>query len=116
MKAGPKAAPDGRPLSLGTLPKSGRDRPVAFIERYCRLPKGGKGNPAERPIRLRPWQREIIHGLYDRDPRPRQGLVSVARKNGKSLLAGCLALYHLLGDGERSAEVVLSVSTSAQRR
>jgi phage terminase large subunit-like protein len=80
---------------------------IAFVERYCRLPKGGKGNPPERPIRLRPWQREIIRGLYDREPRPRQGLVSVARKNGKSLLAACLGLYHLLGDGERSAEVVI---------
>jgi phage terminase large subunit-like protein len=107
MRAGPKAAPAGRPLSLHTLPANGGERVIKFIERYCKLPKGGRGNPAEAPIRLREWQQAIIRGLYDRDPRPRQGLVSVARKNGKSLLAACLALYHLLGDGERSAEVVI---------
>src|SRR6266536_6431036 len=107
MRAGPKAAPAGRPLSLHTLPPNGGDRVIKFIERYCKLPKGGRGNPAEAPIRLREWQQAISRGLYDRDPRPRQGLVSVARKNGKSLLAACLALYHLLADGERSAEVVI---------
>jgi len=107
VKAGPKAAPTGSPLHLSSLPKGGGDRVIAFIERYCRLPKGGKGNPAGRPVRLRPWQREIIHGLYDPDPRPRQGLVSVSRKNGKSLLAACLGLYGLLGDGEESGEVVI---------
>jgi phage terminase large subunit-like protein len=107
VRAGPKAAPSGRPLHLRSLPPAGGDRVIAFIERYCRLPKGGKGNPAEQPIRLRDWQQAIIRGLYDRGPRPRQGLVSVARKNGKSLLAACLGLYHLLADGERSAEVII---------
>jgi phage terminase large subunit-like protein len=107
VRAGPKAAPSGRPLHLQSLPPAGGERVIAFIERYCRLPKGGKGNPAEQPIRLRDWQKAIIRGLYDRDPRPRQGLVSVARKNGKSLLAACLGLYHLLADGERSAEVII---------
>lgn len=107
MKAGPKSAPTGRPLQLTSLPNGGGERVIAFIEQYCKVPKGGKGNPAGKPIRLRQWQRDIVHGLYDPEPRPRQGLVSVARKNGKSLLAACLALYHLLGDGEESAEVVI---------
>jgi len=106
MKAGPKAAPTGLPLPLESLPSDGGARVSAFIERYCRLPKGGSGNPAGQPIVLRPWQREIVHGLFDQ-PRPRQGLVSVARKNGKSLLAACLGLYGLLGDGEESAEVLI---------
>ncbi len=106
VRAGPKAAPAGEPLNLDDLPESG-ERVIAFIEEFCRLPKGGTGNPAGSPIRLRPWQRQIIHGLYSRDRRPRQGVVSVARKNGKSLLAACLALYHLLADGEESAEVIV---------
>jgi phage terminase large subunit-like protein len=72
----------------------------------ARLPKGGRRNPAGHPIVLRRWQRDIVHGLFDQ-PRPRQGLVSVARKNGKSLLAACLGLYGLLGDGEESAEVLI---------
>lgn len=110
MRAGPKAAPKGEPLPLHELPEGGSARVVAFIETYCRVVKGGKGNPAGELIRLRPWQREFLAAVYDPDPRPRQGLLSVARKNGKSLLGAGIALYHLLADGEESAEVLLASS------
>lgn len=107
MRAGPKAAPPGAPLPLHRLPAGGAARVAAFVEDYCRVVKGGTGNPAGAKLRLRPWQRAILTGLYDPDPRPRQALVSVARKNGKTLLASSLALYHLLADGEESAEVIV---------
>ncbi len=110
MRAGPKAEPKGPPLPLHELPAGGSARVAAFIETYCRVVKGGAGNPAGELIRLRGWQREILTGLYDPDPRPRQGLVSVGRKNGKSLLGASLALYHLLADSEESAEVLLASS------
>jgi phage terminase large subunit-like protein len=106
VRAGPKGAPPGLPLDLGSLPESGGDRVIAFIHAYCKLPKGAKGNPAGRPIRLRAWQQEIVHGLFD-DPRPRQALISVARKNGKTLLCAAVALYALLADAEESAEVIV---------
>lgn len=115
-KAGPKSRPTGDPLPLHELPDSGSERVAAFIETYCRVVKGGVGNPAGELIRLRPWQREILAGLYDADPRPRQGLVSVARKNGKSLLGAGIALYHLLADGEESAEVLLASSDERTAR
>ena len=110
MKAGPKALPKGDPLPLHELPASGSARVAAFIETYGRVVKGGRDNPAGSPIRLRPWQRDFLADVYDPDPRPRQGLLSVARKNGKSLLGASLALYHLLADGEESAEVLLASS------
>lgn len=110
MPAGPKRMPTGDPLPLHELPEGGSARVAAFIETYCRVVKGGVGNPAGELIRLRPWQREILAGIYDPEPRPRQGLVSVARKNGKSLLGAGIALYHLLADGEESAEVLLASS------
>lgn len=116
MRAGPKAIPTGAPLPLHELPAGGSARVAAFVESYCRVVKGGAGNPAGALIRLRPWQRDILAGLYDPSPRPRQGLVSVARKNGKSLLGASLALYHLLGDGEESAEVLLASSDEATAR
>lgn len=83
---------------------------VAFIETYCRVVKGGKGNPAGELIRLRQWQKDFLASVYDPEPRPRQALLSIARKNGKSLLGAALALYHLLADGEESAEVLLASS------
>lgn len=110
MRAGPKAAPKGEPLPLHELPEGGSARVAAFIETYCRVVKGGAGNPAGALIRLRPWQREFLAAVYDPEPRPRQGLLSVARKNGKSLLGASIALYHLLADGEESAEVLLASS------
>lgn len=110
MRAGPKAAPKGAPLPLWELPEGGSARVVAFIETYCRVVKGGKGNPAGELIRLRQWQKDFLVDVYDPDPRPRQGLLSVARKNGKSLLGAGVALYHLYADGEESAEVLLASS------
>lgn len=110
MRAGPKAAPQGAPLPLDELPAGGSARVAAFIETYCRVVKGGKGNPAGELIRLRPWQLDFLAAVYDPDPRPRQGLLSVARKNGKSLLGAGIALYHLLADEEESAEVLLASS------
>ena len=110
MRAGPKAAPKGDPLPLHELPEGGSARVAAFIETYCRVVKGGKGNPAGELIRLRQWQRDFLADVYDPDPRPRQGLLSVARKNGKSLLGAGIALYHLYADDEESAEVLLASS------
>ena len=110
MRAGPKAAPKGAPLPLHELPESGSERVAAFIANYCRVVKGGTGNPAGELIRLRQWQRDFLADVYDPVPRPRQGLLSVARKNGKSLLGASIALYHLLADGEESAEVLLASS------
>jgi len=110
VRAGPKAAPKGAPLPLRELPEAGSARVAAFIESYCRVVKGGRDNPAGELIRLRGWQRDFLTALYDPEPRPRQGLLSVARKNGKSLLGASLALYHLLADGEESAEVLLGSS------
>ena len=106
MKAGPKSAPTGKPLHLQSLPKSGSARVVAFIERYCRVPKGSAAVKAGSRIKLLPWQLDVIGGLFD-DPRPRQALISISRKNGKSVLAACIALYALLGDGEEGAEVLI---------
>ena len=110
MRAGPKAAPKGDPLPLELLPESGSERVIAFIESYCRVVKGGKNNPAGEFIRLREWQKDFISAVYDQQPIVRQGLLSVARKNGKSLIGASIALYHLLADGEESAEVLLASS------
>ena len=60
-------------------------------------------------MQLRPWQREIVHELFD-DPRPRHGLVAIPRGNGKSTLAAALALYGLLADGVEGAQVLCVAS------
>jgi len=56
-------------------------------------------------MKLRPWQKAIVHGLLD-EPRPRQGLVAIPAGNGKSALAAALGLFGLLGDGVEGAQVL----------
>jgi phage terminase large subunit-like protein len=110
VKAGPKAALTAPPLDLRRLPKRGGSRAVGFIERYVTVPKGtGEG----RRLRLRPWQRRIVHGLLN-EPRPRQGLVSMPAGNAKSTLGAGLGLYGLLGDGVMGAQVPIIASDKRQ--
>jgi phage terminase large subunit-like protein len=61
-------------------------------------------------MRVLPWHQEVLAGIYDPTPRPRQGLVSIAKKNSKSTFAAALSIYHLVGDEEESAEVLLGSS------
>lgn len=64
VKAGPKRAVvdtvlPWRPRSTGSA------RFAAFCERYIRVPKG-KG--ARKPLKPRPWQRELTGSVLDADP------------------------------------------------
>jgi phage terminase large subunit-like protein len=104
MQAGPKAAPLNRPLPLSKLPKTGGARVVALVEQFVRVPKG-KG--ARKPFRVRPWQRDLIAGVFEQ-PRPRMALWSLPRGNGKSALAATLGLYGLFGDDVEGASVVVA--------
>jgi phage terminase large subunit-like protein len=98
------------PLDLRRLPKSGGSRAIGFVERFVRLPKG---EGARTRLKLRGWQKEIVHGLFD-EPRPRQALVSLPRGNGKTTLAAALGLYGLLGDGVEGAQVICVASDERQ--
>jgi phage terminase large subunit-like protein len=57
-------------------------------------------------LKLRPWQKRFIRAVYRADRggnRPvRTAVLSVARKNGKTQLASCLALAHLCGPESES--------------
>ena len=110
MRAGPKAEITADPLDLSDLPASGGDRVIAFVERFLHVPKG---TGARKPLRLRDWQKDIILDLFD-DPRPRQGLLSIPRGNGKSTLAAALGLYGLFADGVEGAQVLCIASDERQ--
>lgn len=73
------------------------ERVIAFLED---LPITS-GAHAGRKMTIRPWQRDIVNGIYATDSdgaRPvRTAVVSMPRKNGKTALAAGLALAHLLG-------------------
>jgi phage terminase large subunit-like protein len=110
VRAGPKSEVTAGPLDLSSLPVEGGDRVVAFVEEYCRVTRG---TGAKEPMRLRPFQQQLVHGLFD-DPRPRQGLLSIPRGNGKTSLAAALGLYGIFGDGVEGAEVLVVASDQRQ--
>ena len=113
--AGPKAPVAEHELDLSMLPEKRDYRRVdAFAREYIRVPKG---TGAGEPMRLRPWQRQIVKRLYPpTGKRPRQGLVSLPRGNGKSGLAAVLAVYGLLADGVEGAQVAVVASDERQAR
>lgn len=110
MRAGPKRAIDVAPLSLRGLPRGGPERVSRFVHRYLKVPRGvGAG----KRLQLRPWQLAILDELYT-EPRPRAGLVSLPRGNGKTALAAALALYHLFGEKVASPQVLCVASDERQ--
>jgi phage terminase large subunit-like protein len=70
---------------------------IRFIEQLT-VPSGkGEG----KPFKLRPFQKRFIQDVYgpvkDGKRTVRRAILSVARKNGKSVEIACLALTHLVG-------------------
>lgn len=115
LKAGPKAAVDPRKLDLSALPAKRDYRRIArFSEYFLRVPKG---TGALEPFKLRKWQQDIARAMYPATGRrPRQGLVSMPRGNGKSALAAVFALYGLFADEIEGAQVLIVASDERQAR
>ncbi|WP_144121132.1 terminase large subunit [Catellatospora sichuanensis] len=93
--------------------ESKAERVIRFIETFC---VHTKGRFAGKPFLLTDWQKnEIIRPLYGHMQWDTQlgayrrqysiAWLEMARKQGKSQLLSALGLYHLVADGEESAEV-----------
>ena len=109
MKAGPNAAVE--PSSLPFRPRSaGSARFAVFCQRFIRVPMG---TGALSPLRLRPWQIELVGSVLDADPQPRTAGWMLPRGQGKSSLMAAWGLYELFCGGE-GATVALSLSTSGR--
>jgi len=91
MPAGPKPAAD-----LSVLPfcsrKSGAERFAAWCAKYLIVPKG---NGAGKPMRIRPWQIDMLRPFLDSDPRPVIGAIMGPRGLGKTGIFAALGLYEL---------------------
>jgi len=109
VKAGPKAAVDASPLPF--RPRAvGAARFAKFCEKYVKTPKG---TGARSPMRLRPWQVDLVGSVLDADPRPRVAGWMLARGQGKSTLVAALGLYDLML-GEEGASVVVAATDERQ--
>jgi phage terminase large subunit-like protein len=109
VKAGPKPAVDASPLPL----RGSRRRELAvarFATDYVRVPRG---HGVRKPLRVRPWQRELIAASWDSKPRPRLAGWMLPRGQGKTSLTAVLALYELLA-GVEGAQVVVVATDERQ--
>lgn len=86
------------------------ERNAAWIEQYCRIPEG---KFVGQPVRLRPWQRDIIVGIYDTPTR--RAIISFGRKNAKTTLSAFLLLLHLCGPEARPNSQLYSAAQSREQ-
>lgn len=91
------------------------NRPVRFIESFCRLPSGRLG----APFALEPFQKACVQTMFGfvDDSLKRQFhnvLWVIGRKNGKSSLGAALELYMLMADGEGAPQVYNVANSKAQ--
>jgi len=96
------------------------NRVIKFIEKHI---THVKGELAGQPIILENWQKDdIIKPVFgikrkrDDFRRFRTVYVEIPRKNAKSTLGAAIALYLLLSDGERGAEIYSAAGDALQAR
>ena len=85
------------------------ERNCDWIETYCRIPEG---KFVGQRVVLRPWQREIICGIYDNPSGTRRAIVSFGRKNSKTTSSAFLLLLHLVGPEARPNSQLFSAAQS----
>ena len=91
-------------------------RAVTFFEGYLTHTKGKLAN---QPFVLEVWQKQLVGNLFgwrrpDGTRRFRTAYFEIPRKNGKSTLAAGIALYLLLADREKGAEVFTAAADREQ--
>lgn len=107
------------PSGLYIFDQDKAERPITFIERFC---KHSKGEWAGKPVKLELFQKAFISALFgfvhaETGARKyRETMFYVARKNGKSTMLSGIALYMLIADNEAGAEVYSVASKRDQAR
>lgn len=92
------------------------ERPVRFIETFCKVPSGRMG----KPLKLEDYEKAIIEAIFgfvDANTKMRkhtEAFLCVARKNGKTSLAAAIELYMLVADGEGSPQVYNAANSLQQ--
>lgn len=100
------AAPKSRSRGKGKA-KTRAARNIAWIEKHCVVPDG---KFVGKPVKLRPFQCDIIRGIYDQSTR--RAIISFGRKNAKTSLAAMLLLLHLAGPEARPNSELYSSALS----
>lgn len=76
---------------------SGTDRAqkaIDWVQANCCVPEG---RDVGQPVKLRPWQQDLIREIYNNPAKTRRAIISFGRKNGKTAFSAFLLLLHLCG-------------------
>jgi phage terminase large subunit-like protein len=107
------------PKSRYTFVDALAERPIEFIEKFC---KHSKGEWAGKPLTLMLFQKAFISavfGFVDKETglrRFREAFLYMARKNSKTTMLAAIALYCLIADNEAGSEVYCAATKKAQAR
>ena len=93
-----------------TIPRTRGERNCEWIESHCRVPEG---KLVGKHVKLAPFQREIICGVYDSPTR--RAIISFGRKNAKTTLAAFLLLLHLCGPEAKPNSQLFSAAQSREQ-
>lgn len=85
------------------------EKVIAFIEAFCVVPEG---KLVGKPMKLDEFQKRFILEVYDNPAGTRRGILSIARKNGKSAVIGALVLAHIVGPLARQNAQIVSGARS----
>lgn len=87
-------------------------RVIEFIQRYCLVPDGAQ---VGQPLVLDEFQKEFIRDVYDNPHGTLRGILSIARKNGKTGLIAGLLLAHLVGPEAKQNSQIVSGAMSREQ-
>jgi phage terminase large subunit-like protein len=94
-----------KPLTRG-------ERVIAFIQRYCYTPEG---RHVGKPLRLMEFQKRFILDIYDNPAGTARAYLSIARKNGKTVLIAAIVLAHVVGPESRLNSQIISGARSREQ-
>jgi phage terminase large subunit-like protein len=91
------------------------ERVTKFIEQFCTLSGSFRG----QPFILADFQKDIIETIFAEDEtgrrKIRSAVVLLPRKNGKSLLSACIAVYMLIADDRDPMPLVVCAASDRQQ-
>lgn len=102
------------------VPKADWGKPSGAILAFAHALTVPAGVHVRKPLRLKPFQIDFVRDIYnplqeDGRRQRRQAILSIARRNGKTLMAAVLVLAHLVGPVKKPNSTIVSAATSRRQ-
>jgi phage terminase large subunit-like protein len=101
------------------VPAEDRGKPSGAVIAFAHSLLVPAGPHVNRPLRLKPFQLAFIRDVYNRRDKngrvTRQAVLSIARRNGKTLLASVVVLAHLVGPMRKPNATLVSAATTREQ-